>query len=249
MDTLNGKQALVTGGSRGFGRGVVEALLGAGARVHTVARNAETLAALQAEAGERLAVTAADAADPVVAGQLIEAVRPDVLVLSAGATPLSRPLHQHTWESFSRNWEVDVKIGFHWLREALLLPLAPGSAIVVVSSGAALQGSPLSGGYAGAKATLRFIAQYAADEAGRQDLGIHITTLLPQLSPATDLGRLAVAAYARRAGMTEEAYMAQRGAPLTPEIAGAGVVQVLTDPSLAAHPAFLLSSAGLKPLD
>ncbi|HVA91199.1 MAG TPA: SDR family oxidoreductase [Chloroflexota bacterium] len=249
MDILQGKQVLVTGGSRGFGRGIVEAMLGAGARVHTVARGAEALATLRAELGDGVAVTAADAADPVVAGQLLETVRPDVVVLNAGASPLARPLHQHTWESFSRNWEVDVKVAFHWLREALLLPLAPGSAVVVVSSGAALRGSPLSGGYAGAKATLRFMAQYAAEESRRLDLGIQITALLPQLSPATDLGQLAVAAYARRAGMTEEEYRAQLGAPLTPQLAGAAVMRVLTDPTLAAHGAFMLAAAGLKAVD
>jgi len=249
MDTLHGKQVLVTGGSRGFGRGIVEAMLGAGARVHTIARGAPALAALRAELGDGVAVTAADAADPVVAGQLLDAVRPDVVVLNAGAAPLVRPLHHQTWESFSRNWEVDVKVAFHWLREALLLPLAPGSAVVVLSSGAALRGSPLSGGYAGAKATVRFIAQYAAEESSRLDLGIQITALLPQLSPATDLGRPAVAAYARRAGLTEEEYRAQLGSPLTPDLAGAAVVQVLTDPALSAQGAFLLTSAGLKPLN
>ena len=69
----------------------------------------------------------ADVADPVVAGTLIEQYRPDTLVLNAGAQPLSRPLHQHTWESFSRNWDVDVRHAFHWIREALLFPLASGS--------------------------------------------------------------------------------------------------------------------------
>src|SRR5260370_39585908 len=147
METLQGKQVLVAGGSRGFGRGIVEAMLGAGARVHTIARGEAGLETLQAELGGRVAVTAADAADPVVAGQLLDAVRPDVLVLNAGASPLLRPLHQHTWESFSRNWDVDVKVAFHWLREVLLLPFAPSSAVVVLSSGAALRGSPLSGGY------------------------------------------------------------------------------------------------------
>ena len=107
MGSLDGKQALVTRGGRGLGRGIVEALLGAGARVHPVARTADSLAALRVEAGGRLAVTAADAANPIVAGQLPDAVRPDVLVLNAGAAPLSRPLHQHTWESFSRNWVGD----------------------------------------------------------------------------------------------------------------------------------------------
>ncbi len=245
METLRGKQVLLTGGSRGLGRGMVHGLLGAGAQVHTVARGAAALATL----GSGVAVTAADAADPVVAGRLLEDVRPDVVVLNAGAAPLVRPLHQHTWESFSRNWEVDVKIAFHWLREILQLPLTPGSEVVVVSSGAALQGSPLSGGYAGAKVTLRFMAQYAAEESRRRDLGIRITALLPRLTPATSLGRPAVAAYARRAGIPEDEYLAQLGAPLTSEGAGAALVELLTDPALAGHEAFLLSGAGLTPLD
>ena len=43
--------------------------------------------------------------------------------------------------------------------------------VIAVSSGAALRGSPLSGGYAGAKATIRFIASYAADESGARRAG------------------------------------------------------------------------------
>jgi NAD(P)-dependent dehydrogenase (short-subunit alcohol dehydrogenase family) len=111
-----------------------------------------------------------------------------------------RPLQHHTWETFSVNWQTDVRIAFHWLREALLKPLRPGSRVVVVSSGAALAGSPLSGGYAGAKATQRFITEYAQDEATRTGLGITFTAVVPRITSLTDLGRPAVQAYAARTG-------------------------------------------------
>ena len=132
---------------------------------------------------------------------LIDAHRPGILVLNAGASPLARPLQHQTWQTFSRNWEVDVQHVFHWTREALLVPLNPGSVVIAMSSGAALRGSPLSGGYAGAKATVRFIASYAADESARAGLGIRFIAVLPQLTPTTDLGAAAVAAYASRAGL------------------------------------------------
>jgi hypothetical protein len=38
-------------------------------------------------------------------------------VLNAGAAPLMRPIQHHTWDTFGRNWEVDVRQTFHWIRE------------------------------------------------------------------------------------------------------------------------------------
>jgi hypothetical protein len=98
-----------------------------------------------------------------------------------------RPLQHQTWETFSVNRETDVRITFQWLREALLKPLLPGSRVVVISSGAALNanGSPLSGEYAGPKATQRFITGYAQDEAARAGLGISFASVLPQFAPLT----------------------------------------------------------------
>lgn len=247
MSRLSGSAALVTGASRGFGRGIATALAKEGATVTGVARDRDRLRELALEIGGSFTAVAADVTDPVVAGRLIDEVTPAVLVLNAGAAPLSRPLHQHTWESFSRPWEVDVRHAFHWSREALLRPLAPGSVVVVMSSGAAVAGSALSGGYAGAKATIRFLAAYAAAESDRQALGIRFVSVLPQLTPATELGAAAVAAYAAREGQSAEEFAASRGPALSVDMVGQAVVDLVTDPGLD-QASYLLTAAGLKPL-
>jgi NAD(P)-dependent dehydrogenase (short-subunit alcohol dehydrogenase family) len=244
---LAGRTAVVTGASRGFGRSIASALAEAGASVVGIARDEARLAELGDKLGDAFTAVAADVADPVNAGVLIDQHDPDILVLNAGVAPLSRPLHQQTWESFSRVWDVDVKQAFHWTREALLRPLRPGSVVVEMSSGAALFGSPLSGGYAGAKGTIRFIAAYAAAESQRGDLGIRFVSVLPQLTPATELGAAAVAAYAAREGMSVGDFMATRGPALTPEQAGASIAELVAQSELN-QLSYLLTADGLKPL-
>jgi len=239
--------ALVTGASRGFGRAIASALHAQGAKVVAVSRTAELLASLHDELGGALTTEVADVADPVVAGMLIERYRPDTLVLNAGAAPLLRAVHQHTWESFSRNWNVDVRHAFHWIRETLLLPLRPGSTVITLSSGAAVAGSPLSGGYAGAKATIRFITGYAADESARAELGIRFISMLPKLTSATELGSMAVAAYARRDGVDVDRYAERLGPGLTPEEVGKTIVDVVTTTDYGPG-AYLLTPGGLSPV-
>jgi hypothetical protein len=112
------------------------------------------------------------------------------------AQPHMRPLQQQTWETFSVNWQTDVRIAFHWLREALLKPLRPGGRVVVL----------------------------------------------------TDLGRPAVRAYAARAGQSEEDYLERMGEPLTPEIAGAALVELVQADAANVAPAYRLTSAGLQEL-
>ncbi|HKB30169.1 MAG TPA: SDR family oxidoreductase [Streptosporangiaceae bacterium] len=245
MQELSGTTALVTGASRGFGRAIAIALAQAGADVVGVARDRARLEELRAEIGGTFTPVAADAADPTVAGQLLDAHRPRTLVLAAGASPLSRPLHEHTWQTFGRNWEVDVQQVFGWTRETLLRPLDPGSVVIAFSSGAALRGSPLSGGYAGSKATIRFITSYAAAESGRSALGVRYVSVLPQLTPATGLGAAAVAAYAARQGVDVAAYLAAAGPVLTPEQVGKAITEIAADPGHD-HDAYLLTAAGLS---
>ncbi|HEY4410313.1 MAG TPA: SDR family oxidoreductase [Acidimicrobiia bacterium] len=244
---LSGTTAVVTGATRGFGRSITVALHGAGAEVVAVARNAEQLGRLRSELGPSLTVVAADAADPVVAGSLVDQYRPTTLVLNAGAPPLMRPIQHQTWEAFSRNWEVDVAQAFHWTREALLAPLPPGSTVIALSSGAALFGSPLSGGYAGAKATVRFITGYAAEESARAGLGIRFVSVLPKLTPATDLGAMAVAAYARRDGVDVDEAAARLGPALTPDHVGKLIADLASSTDRPSG-AYLLTPDGLKDL-
>jgi NAD(P)-dependent dehydrogenase (short-subunit alcohol dehydrogenase family) len=236
---LSGTTTLVVGASRGLGYGIAGALADAGSPVIAVSRTAHVPARTD------IRTEVADAADTATAGLLLDRHDPGAVVLVAGASPPLRPLQDHTWETFSVNWHADVAIAFHWLREALLRPLRPGSRVIVVSSGAALAGSPLSGGYAGAKATQRLMTGYARDEAERAGLGITFTAVLPRLTPLTDLGRPAVRAYAARAGQSEEDYMRQQGEPLTPEGAGAAVIELLTADAATIAPAYLLTAAGL----
>jgi NAD(P)-dependent dehydrogenase (short-subunit alcohol dehydrogenase family) len=239
---LAGATALVTGASRGFGRGIATALSAAGAHVIGVARDRAALDELRAELGGSFTAVPADATDPVLAGRLIDTYHPAVLVLNAGATPLPRPIQHYTWQTFSRTWEVDVQHVFHFTREALLAPLAPGSTVITLSSGAALRGSPLSGGYAGAKAAIRWLTSYAAEESARAGLGIGFVTVLPQLTPATDLGAVYVAAYAARQGGGPPG-----GPPLTPELAGQAITELAVGRGYDEN-AYLLTAAGLGPL-
>ena len=134
---------------------------------------------------------------------------------------------------------------FHWTREALLAPLEPGSVVIALSSGAALRGSPLSGGYAGAKAAIRWLTSYAAEESQRAALGIRFVSLLPQLTPATALGAVFAAAYAARVGA--DAAASAGGPALTPEQAGQAITDLVTG---GGHDldAYLLTAAGLRPV-
>jgi hypothetical protein len=83
-----------------------------------------------------------------------------------------------------------------------------------------------------------------ADDSSRAGLGIRFIAVLPQLTSATDLGAVAVAAYASRAGLDTAAYVRQFEPVLTPEQAGRSVLELVTSDSPDPG-AFLLTGRGL----
>jgi len=238
--------AVVTGASRGFGRAIAAALVAAGTDVVGIARGERELRVVRDELGARFTPVAADATDEALAQDVIREHRPALLVLNAGATPHMAPVQEHTWDTFSRNWHVDTRHVFTWTRAALREPLAPGSVVVAMSSGAVLGGSPLSGGYASAKAAIRYLRGYAADESQRGGLGIRFVTLLPQLTPATGLGSVGVAGYAARQGVDRDTFVDGLQPILAPDQVAKAVLELAGDP--AGAPEYQVSGAGLRPL-
>ena len=246
--SLKDKTIVVTGGSRGLGLGLVEALVNRGARVTVVARDQAALAAVEQRLG--VAAIPADVTDKEAAQRILAEVRPDIVVLNAGATPRMGRLDQVSWADFTATWETDVKAGLYWIQAALNLPLKRGSRVLVGSSGAA-NGSPLSSGYAGAKRMLWFMARYANGVAEQKKLGIRFQAIVPlQIIGGTGVGDAGANACARAMGVEREAYLARFGAPLPPRQFGDHLVAVLEDPRYASGIAFgLKGDTGITVLE
>jgi NAD(P)-dependent dehydrogenase (short-subunit alcohol dehydrogenase family) len=230
--TLKDKNVVVTGGSRGLGLGLVEALVAHGARVTVVARGADALESVRARLG--VATISADVTDETAAHRVLAEVRPDILVLNAGAKPRMGRLDQLSWADFTTTWETDVKAGLYWLQAALNLPLKPGSRVL----------------YAGAKRMLWFMAKYANSVSQQKDLGIRFQAIAPQqIVGDTGVGDAGANAYARAMSIKREEFLARFGAPMPPREFGEKVVSVLDDPKYAEGFAFGLKGTGVTMLE
>ena len=245
MLRLTGKNVVVIGGSRGVGRQIVEAASGNGARVLAVARQGGPLRELAAETGA-VEILALDARDEAASSQVFDTLEPDVLVVCAGAFPPAVPLHELSWQEFAINWEADVRIAFNLCKAALSRPLRSGASIILISSGAALSGSPISGGYAGAKRTQLFIANYAQKESDRLGLGLRFMALAPRMMPDTELGKHAVAGYARYLGISAADFIRSMTSPPTATDVATAVVELAMSPDRSKGKVFIVSGNGLE---
>jgi NAD(P)-dependent dehydrogenase (short-subunit alcohol dehydrogenase family) len=243
--SLQGKRVVVLGASRGVGREIVQRASVEGAQLLAVARQGTDLAVLAKSVPgiETLVLDAATEAAPL---KVFQKGRPDILVICGGATPPVRPIPELTWTDFSVNWEVDTKMAFLFCREALQAPLAAGSVVVIISSGAGIGGSPISGGYAGAKRMQMFIAKYCQAESERRKMGIRFLALVPsRIMPETDLGRAAVNGYAQYLGVAAETFLENMGPRQSPAKVAEAVIDIAK--KLPAEPGsiFTISAEGM----
>lgn len=249
LRNLSGKTAVVTGGSRGYGKGIVEALASQGMRVIVVARREDSLAALKREVSGNITTIAGNITDPLLAARVLAENCPDVLVLNAGARGISRPTRFQTWESFSVQIETDLKGTFLWAREALLLPLKEDSTIFIGSSGAAMASQRLIAGYAAAKAAQWAFARCLADEG--KALGLHVHCLLPIMSAETEMGKEGMQDFARH--FSEEEMASRRnsdqGKVLTPSFLGRAVLDILGRPTNSTSVGFVVTGSEIQPMN
>lgn len=180
-ENLDGAVAIVTGGSRGYGAGIAEALRQAGAQVWITARGEKALAAT----AERLGVHAirADVTIPEDWDRLFAEVaggtgRLDVLVNNAGAGIHIAPMTEQTDADIATSIMVNLTgTLFGCRRAAQVMQQQKHGTIINISSVCALHAWPGFGPYSAAKAGLNMFSHCLYTEL--REAGVRVTTLTP----------------------------------------------------------------------
>ena len=135
---LEGKVALITGGSSGIGRGIAKRFIEEGAQVAVVGRDTEKLKMLGDEMGENLLTLQGDVTNHESLVEMIEAVKQrfgvlNTLICSAGVG-YRLPLQQATLQEFDRTFNVDVRAIFDIIKLAADELETQDSSILLISS-------------------------------------------------------------------------------------------------------------------
>jgi NAD(P)-dependent dehydrogenase (short-subunit alcohol dehydrogenase family) len=222
MGFLDGKVAVVTGGNRGIGRGIVEALAGEGARVALTARERGRAETAAREVGGGTLGFGCDVRDPEQVARMFRDVTTaaggvDVLVNNAGIG-IFKPVDQLTLEDWRATIDTNLSGAFYCCREAIpLMRQRGGGYIFNVSSLAGKNPFAQGAAYNASKFGLNGFSEALMMDV-RYD-GIRVSYLMPG-SVATEFGR----------GST-----AKEGWALTPADVAAVVLDLLRSPTRALY--------------
>jgi 3-oxoacyl-[acyl-carrier protein] reductase len=228
---LDGKRALVTGASRGIGRGIALALAEAGADVAIgYRRERERAEAVVKEIegrGVRGAAFAADVREGPAVHAMVSGAREtlgglDVVVANAGVPTRFEPLHEVDPGYFDRVLQIDLYGVFHTLHAALPLLREQGSGVVLAVSSIAADACGANGGpYVAAKAAVNALTVVAARENARA--GVRCNVIAPGLV-ATDIADGLLEAHGE--GIVQAIPLGRMG---TPDEIGALAVYLASD--------------------
>jgi len=192
---LSGRVAIVTGGSRGLGLQMAEALGEMGAKVAITARKAKELSEASAQLqqkGIEVLVHACDLSDPAAAQPLVDAVmaqwgRIDILVNNAGTT-WGAPMEEHPLEAWQKVINLNLTAMFvltQAVGKAAMIPRRSGK-IINIASIAGLSGTEPEFmptiAYNTSKAGVINFTKSVACEWGKYN--IHVNAIAPGVFPS-----------------------------------------------------------------
>ncbi|KAF4408517.1 MULTISPECIES: SDR family NAD(P)-dependent oxidoreductase [Streptomyces] len=216
MGQLEGKTAVVTGGSTGIGLATAARLASEGAHVFITGRRRDALDGAVESIGTAVTAVPGDISEPADLDRLYAAVRDrgrglDVLFANAGTATLA-PLAQATEEQYDRMFGINVRGTLLTVRKALPL-LNDGASVILNDSIRADDGRETFGLYAASKAAVRSLARTWANELkGR---GIRVNSVAPGAidTPGADIAIGEENAAAVKAELAAGVPVGRRGRP------------------------------------